>query len=320
MDAEGKTLARASARYVDMTSSWLDLLDDAKLPWGVAVRAVVDKRPPEGGMEPLRVAIAADAGVTLPGDMVWAIAAEEHAATHRIVALDGTPWLTDRDGRKLAEIPADKDDLEQTFFKEWAFQRLWQSPARESDFSMRLTVGSADEATRSDAAEAGVKEATVVQAAPDGTYLAVQAPVLREEGGGGCLTLTVHNQSDRTLYATVLSVTEERVIDIVIPEHRTTGLLLRPGDKRSFGIVVGPSPTWPAGQTLVDRYIVIATEEPLDMQPYCTTEAPPTRTRGQKGSGPAFPRLQQTRGAREATRWGVGSCDVHLLPVASPGK
>lgn len=314
VDAEGKTIARARARYVDMTSSWLDLLDDAKLPWGVAVRAVVDKRPPEGGMEPLRIAVASDADVNLPKDLAWAIAAEEHAATHRIVRIDGASWLTDRDGRKLAAVPTDADGMEQAFFREWAFQRLWQSPGREADFSMRLTVGPADAMTRSEAAEAGLAEATVVQAAADGAFLAARAPVLQEESGGGCLTLTVHNESDRTLYATVLSVTEERRIDIAMPENRATGLLLRPGEKRSFGIVVGPSPTWPAGQTMVDRFVVIATEEPLDMQPYCTDEPMPAGTRGQRSSGPAFPRLQQTRGSREATRWGVGTCDVHLLP------
>lgn len=132
--------------------------------------------------------------------------------------------------------------------------------------------------------------------------------------------MTVHNDSNRTLYATVLSVTEERVIGIVWPENSSSAQTLAPGAKRSFGIVVGPSPTWPRDQVMVDRYVVIATEEPLDMQPYCTSDTPPARTRGEKASGPGFLKLQQTRGSREATRWGVGTCDVHLLPTAPAGK
>lgn len=319
VDAEGKTVARARAQYVDMTTSNLDLLDGGEVPWGVAVRAVIDKRPPDGGMEPLRLAVATDAGVSLPRGLVWAIATDEQAATHRIARIDGSPWLTERGGRKLAPIPNDADGMEQAFFKEWAFQRLWQSPGREGEFSMRLTVGPADEETKK-AAKDKVALADVVRSSTDGSFVAARAPVLQPTSGGGCLTMTVHNDSNRTLYATVLSVTEERVIGIVWPENSSSAQTLAPGAKRSFGIVVGPSPTWPKDQVMVDRYVVIATEEPLDMQPYCTSDTPPALTRGEKASGPGFLKLQQTRGSREATRWGVGTCDVHLLPTAPAGK
>ncbi|MEY4673459.1 MAG: hypothetical protein RL148_1243, partial [Planctomycetota bacterium] len=312
VDQDGKTVASARTTFCDMTWSWLELAEGAAVAWGQPLRAVVHKVPAENGLEPLRVEVSPDAGVALPTDLLWATAVSQEA-THRLVKQGTELWLTDHDGNWIRTVQPTPDALAEAFLREWRHRRLWEATCRTGDHAVRLTAGAADEQTVALGREEQLPCATMLRNDADGGLLTVRAPVLTSSHGGGLVTLTLQNQSDRALYATVLSVTEARSVSVVWPDASAKDRQLKPGEQFPIPVLVGPPPHWPADRPMVDRYLVIATQEPLDMQEYVTEAPEPAAKRGHARSAPPFLALGTTRGEQEATQWGVAHCDVHVL-------
>ena len=130
--------------------------------------------------------------------------------------------------------------------------------------------------------------------------------------------LEVTNPHDRALYVHVFSIEESRAIRPVLP-HRRTRLLLEPGESVTQRLQLVLPRAWPLARAMRDRYVAIATLEPIDLSIFphepvlrggeTLTAPPPLIARAMEG-----PLLRGGEAAAiEPAGWGVTSLDLFVV-------
>jgi hypothetical protein len=144
----------------------------------------------------------------------------------------------------------------------------------------------------------------------------VTAPALASDSGGGLLTLCVQNTSTGPLFVTVLSLQENREVNVVWPSKNERDALLRPGQEQRIPVLVGPSASWRRGRPMVDRYLAIGTASRADFSDFTSAAAEWQQKRG----SPQLPAFLDAAFAGSRTRgggddvWGLAWLDLELLP------
>lgn len=274
------------------------------------------------GMAPLRLLVEDELDVAALDGMPWAVVCDARDAEYRLRRTEAGAELTDMQGRRLRPVPLAPAAMREAVFREYTFRGLWESVAQRSEWPIELTVEPADEAAVALAAQRGFELATVQAAAADNRAVRVLAAPMSATSGGALLTLRVENGTDMDLRLTVLSLSEDRAVNIVWPPRDEPDRVLRAEQSQAVTVLVGPSADWPEGRPMIDRYLAIATREPADFRAFTSTAPVWSPTRG---GPPAVPSFLKTLLAAERTRgsddyeadFGLSWCDLQLSPPAA---
>ncbi|MFT4513491.1 MAG: hypothetical protein ACI89X_003155 [Planctomycetota bacterium] len=283
------------------------------------LRAVPE--PAALGMAPLLVFIDGDLDVTALSDSPWIILCDDAAkAEFRLKQTGQGAVLCDLQGRRLRPVPLNEVGLREAMFREYTFRGMWESVVQPSEWTVELSVGEPDDKTREVSARHGIPLATALPAKAGAKAVRVQAEPMSPTAGGSLLTLYAKNNTDVDLRLTVLSLSEDRSVNIVWPPRNEFDRVLRARDAQPVTVVVGPSTEWRQSRPMVDRYVAILTKEPADFTAFTSSAPVWSATRGGPPVVPSF--LQSllatapTRGAQDPTDTGFGLawCDLHLSP------
>jgi len=283
---------------------------------GTALRAM--PRGQIGGRAPLRIRLGECVDASLLANCPWAEAAP--AGDYALVRQDGRLLLQDAAGQRIRPVPVDPAKAQLELFREYGFRSLWEAVALRSALPLRLTASPADAATTALGSKKLLPLAEVLPAKEGTPRAQVKAPALTATDGGGLLTLTVTNAHAEALYVAVLSLQENREVNVIWPRPGETDNLLRPGAARSIPLLVGPTSDWQRERPMLDRYVAIATYEHADFTPF-TSAAPEWQpTRGKEPAWPPFllsamSGTAKRGGGERAVSWGVAWFELELLPV-----
>ncbi|HEU4417567.1 MAG TPA: caspase family protein [Planctomycetota bacterium] len=287
-------------------------LEGRRIPAGVALRAV----PHQGleGRAALRINCATGVDPAVLEGCPWVVNTPREAADYVLATRGDGLALQTLDGAQVRDVPASPQRAQQELFAEHCFRSLWEGVAQPGRHRIRIAVKPWDAAR---AAEKNVPLARV-QTAGERRVL-VGAPFLPvEEGKGAMVTLTVTNESTELLHIAVLSVAEDRAVNVIW--GRDSNNVLAGGRSESMTVELGPNPKWPHDRPMVDRYLVIATPRYADFRPFESRAPEPTRGRLDTGAMPAFLAGaltgSTTRGGNEQAAppaWGIQWLDLELV-------
>jgi hypothetical protein len=274
-------------------------------------------------LPPLRVQLEHAADADALHDFPYATPAADDQAEYRLRSDARGRVLLDASGRAVRPVPADAAGLRAALCREYTFRGLWECVAQPGTWPLALAAVPADAATQALAAARGLPLAGVVPVAGASTAVVTAVPLTADDGGS-LLTLRATNRADRSLRLSILSVGENREVNVVWPRRGQTDRVLRPGESVALPVLVGPAADWGEPRPMVDRYLAFGTVEPADFTPF--TSAAPVWT-AQRGAAPAVPGFLQrllgaapTRGGdASADGFGFGCCDLLLAPPVVDG-
>ena len=312
----GDGVRRGHARATVMTAAWClaDWSDGDHAEPGEVLRAMP-------GAETLRTAplrLHVDGGLdpALLKDVPWAVPSDAATAEFRLQPKENGAVLCDLQGRAVRPVSLEPMALREALFREYTFRALWESVGQLSAWPLALAAESPDEQARAVGVQNSMPLGVVQPLPAGGNGAAVLAVPMTATTGGSLVTMRVTNRSDRALRVTVLSVSEDRAVNIVWPRRDEFDQVLRAGESQAVTVLVGPAVEWSEPRPMVDRYLAIATVDPADFRPF-TSQAPvwsPSR-----GAPPALPGflcglLAPTRGGENAAAaaFGFAWCDLHL--------
>lgn len=328
VDLDNREVGRASACYTDIVWCWACWQGKGTdVPDGTALRALPVALP--AGMVPLRILPGAGVDPALLTDCAWAVPAEADSCDYRLESggPGGGLLLLDRDGERIRPAPNTKAGAQTVFYQEWCFRSLWEAAGNPGAHAVRVRVSveAPDAAMQAEVTRMlqGTKPAVASfqKPADDVPMVMVKASTLTEtaavaDAGGGLLAIRVTNESDRPLYFNVLSVCEDRSIHLMwdSPDH-----ILQPGRSKTLPVLVGPSGDWQRERPMVDRYVVLATEEPCDMSSYAAKAPNWSARRGASEAPTAAPQFLQMALRKRGKDprdigWGVTWVDI-VLPT-----
>ncbi len=191
--------------------------------------------------------------------------------------------------------------------REHCFRALWEGVADAGQFRVSIRI---EAATAEEAAKHGVLPAQV--RGGDGKATVVGASRLLPRSGGSLAAITVTNDENQDLHVALLSLTEDREVNVVF--GRDANNLVRAHDSERRFVLLGPGERWPADRAMIDRYLVITTARYADFTPF---ESRATTTRGGAVTAAMPPFLRQAmggavRGGGEGP-WGITSLDLHVV-------
>ena len=282
-----------------------------------ALRAI--PRPSAMGRAPLCLVVDADLDAGAMAEVPWVVLGSAEVADYRLQRTEQGAVLRDMQGRRVRPVPLDPARMREALFREYTFRGLWESVVQPSALAIELTVETAAANARALGAERGIPLATVQPVASGAGAARVVAEPMSATVGGSLLTLRVRNRSDVDLRLTVLSLSEDRAVNIVWPPRNEWDRVLRAREAQAITVLVGPSIGWSEPRPMIDRYLAIATREPADFTAF-TSDAPEwSATRGAPPAVPPFLRSllapAPTRGQDQPDAdFGLACCDLHLSP------
>jgi len=290
-----------------------DPLEGCSIPAGVALRAI----PCKGLEGRAALRIGCDTGVdrAVLAGCPWVVDTPCETADY-VLCKHGDGLALQADGVFVREVSASPQEAWQQLFAEHCFRSLWEGVAQPGRHRIRVAVKPWDAAR---AAEKKVPLARVQTLAGERRAL-VGAPFLPvEEGTGAMVTLTVTNESAELLHIAVLSVAEDRAVNVIWGKDSNN--VLAGGSSQSMTVELGPDPKWQHDRPMVDRYVVIATPRFADFGPF--ESRAPVLTRGGKLETGAMPPFlagaltgATTRGGNEKAgppAWGIQWLDLELV-------
>ncbi len=304
VDLDGKELGTAVAENVRTSTAQLRW-QGAGGPPREAMRAVA--RTPGRPRPPLRVFLGPGVdSATIRGCDSATVEPDRAAATH-VLEKDGDAFvLRDGTGGEVRRVPS-AAEVPVALGREHCFRALWEGVADAGQFRVRIRVepATADEAAKHDVVPAQVRGG-------NGKATVVGAARLSPRSGGSLAAITVTNDEDQDLHVALLSLTEDREVNVVFGRD-TNNLVRAHGSERRL-VLLGPGERWPTDRAMVDRYVVITTARHADFTPF---ESRPTATRGGATTAEMPPFLRQAmggalRGGGEGP-WGITSLDLHLV-------
>jgi len=275
-----------------------------------------------GQRAPLRLLLGEGVDPALLQGSKWATAVP--SGEDALVELrDGKPWILEADGVAVRALGGDSSELELALYREYCYRMLKDmaaAPGRRK-VELRVDSGSPVAAEKNKLPLARIERRS-------GKPIVVHAPAFEKGEGGGLVTITVQNTGKEPCHITVLSVCDDRSVNVIYPNDDQPDNRLGAGAEKTVDVIVGANPAWTSKRPMVDRYIAIATPKSAnfasfrgDAQVYA-----PQATRGEGGSdlpGPLDFALegQQTRGGSAANRssssaaasdFGVALLELHL--------
>lgn len=314
LDSTPKGTARATAVGAAHTlAAWLAEPDGVS---GKALRAL-----PRGGATgflPLRVAVGPGIDTALLADTQWATVVPPADAEFRLARDGDGAVLLDATSRRVRPMALERGAVIAALFRECTFRGLWEAVARPSSWRIGLEARAADGATQTLAAQRGLPLATVAPVPGTQSAMAVSAVPMSANDGGSLVTLVATNWSDRDLRITIVSLSEDRAVNIVWPRRSETDRIVRRGESVSVPVLVGPAVDWREGRPMVDRYLAFATTSPADFTAF-RSDAPVWSA--SRGGGPAVPAflgallqgaVTRGDGPEVVSEFGIGWCDLLL--------
>jgi len=209
--------------------------------------------------------------------------------------------------------------MRQALFGEYTFRGLWESVGSRGAWPIALAAEAPDAATRQLAERLNTPLATVLSLGSAAHAAQVQAVPMTATAGGSLVTLCARNDSDRDLRLVILSVSEDRAVNVVWPRRGESDRILRRGEVVRVPVLVGPAADWDQPRPMVDRYLAFATVDAADFTAF--TSAAPVWSVSRGGAAPVPAVLRQlltptaTRGASTAAPdFGMAWCDLLLVP------
>lgn len=315
-DLAGRRMGTAKADRIHAATAVFTFVGTA--PKDLHQLAFVARPSAHGSLRaPLRLALDR----TLPADLVagcpWAIATAD-GSDGTVVAVDRQMWLRDPEGYLARPLAAAREPRTLDLFQEHAYRTLRELIAAPGRLQVNLTLAPPR--------PAGEESKLVLPPArthlrADGRIVAI-APWMDEEQGGAALELEVENPGREPLYVAVLTVCEDRSVQVAWPAEGERDNVLAPGDRKRLAFAVGPNRRWQPPRPMVDRYLAIATPKHAVFHPF-TSKATlehlaPTRSGDSERARTLPPLLARaldgstTRGS-SAGDYGVAYLDV-LLP------
>jgi hypothetical protein len=137
--------------------------------------------------------------------------------------------------------------------------------------------------------------------------------------GGSLVTLCARNDTEQDLHLTILSISEDRAVNIVWPRRNESERLVRRGEVVRLPVLVGPAADWGEPRPMVDRYLAFATVDAADFTAFSSAAPVWSASRGGAPVVPPFLACllvpAATRGGpAPAADFGLGWCDLLLVP------
>lgn len=314
VDAEGREVARAAVTQVWVQRARARLDGDAAVPkaalWAVPTAGL-------SGRAPLTVALLSGIPADVLAEAPWAqpgIVTQVHDCVlqragpgYQLLAPDDALlW----EGETTAGLGG-------ALLREHAFRSLWEGIARPGALPIRLR------AVPPTAAERRVGQSSLPAATlepTDDARTRVRAPTLLPDSGGAIAVLELHNGTDEDLFVAVLSVQQNRVVNLVFGRDQNN--FVRRGETVRRRVLVGPAPDWRGASPMLDRYLAISTPRWADFAPFEAAVAGAV-TRG--ATAPALldavrPRTRGDAEPGDAEPWGISWHDLELLPPEPAAK
>ncbi len=271
--------------------------------------------------QPLRVWFGGHLAEDTLAGFPWATASAQPDAEYVLQPGARGLELCDAQGRRLRPVPDDPAGMRQALFREYTFRGLWESVGTRGAWPIALAVEAADAPTRALAERLNTPLATVEPLPAGGNAANVRAVPLTATAGGSLVTLWAQNDADRDLRLTILSVSEDRAVNVVWPRRGESDRILRGGETVRLPVLVGPAADWDAGRPMVDRYLAIATVDVADFTAFTSAAPVWSASRGSELPVPSFLgqllRQNATRGGEVAEPdFGLAWCDLLLVPPA----
>lgn len=311
----GEDLGTAEAKRVKTSSCIAEWRGQGRAPGGAiwAMPKTFGNATP-----PLRIAVVGADRTVLEDCAVVEIVADQKQADYSLREVRGRTGLVDSDGRLVRWIPKQRADAHLTLFREHCFRSLWQGVALPGMFQVGLAVEPVD------AAES--KRLELPAATLRGSFVsaAVLDPV--KQSGGGLVKLVITNHSDDDLHIVVLSLCENREVNVVFGGNTRANNVIGAHKKQSKTVWLGPHPDWPADRSMIDRYVAIATSAHADFKPFESTAELTALRSGGDVSMPSFLQAAlggaRTRGTDTTTKhpWGVAFLDLHVVRLKTFAK
>lgn len=282
--------------------------DGREVPVGIALRAVPEKGL--DGRAPLRIACGPGVDAAWLVECPWAVATRQ-AADYVLARRGERLALQTPDGAFVRDVPGSRDGARRALFREHCFRSLWEGVARPGRHEVGLAVRPSEPANGVPVAKVlGLGERRALVGAP---WLPARPEV------GARVVLTVTNHGTEPVNVAVLSVAEDRAVNVIW--GRDTNNVLAPGASRPLTVELGPNPEWRRERPMIDRYIAIATRRYADFTPFeSRAELDVTRGSGDLPTAglPAFLAGAlggETRGGGSggAPAWGMQWLDLELV-------
>ncbi len=342
-DARGeRSLGRAVVRLVAALGSIAAWEGDPPEDATGAMRAVEISRAP--GIAPLRVAVDSPELAELLRTCPWVSVEEESWDAYRVTSGPGgtelhSPaglrlWPTDSDAREQDSVEVLARELGQAFQLEYRHRTVYTLADDAGDLPLSLAFVPVPPEKLALYAEDGFIEAEIsAPAASGGSVGALAGREYHAVGGLGAedkrlVAIEVVNESDLLVHVAVLSVAEDRSMNVIYPHPGRQDNALSPGSRKTVLVQVFVDEGWVRERPMRDRYVAVATPGYADFHPL-------TRTSSVRGDGPKLPgviadalRSPVTRGRAprpDPSRFGVAAVDllverpVERAPEGDPG-
>lgn len=259
-DAE---VGRAKARKVLAGSSAFEF-DGVRPPGFEQLALVARVVGAPGGRAPLRIRL----GELVPPETLrgspFAIAADD-GADGAIERVGARSFLRDPEGYLARELPEEAAARQQELFREHGYRLLREFIGARGKRQVELQLASTPPAT---ARALGLPVAKA-SAQKDGRTV-VEAPAMAADSGGALVSFVVRNPGAEPAYVVLLSVCEDRSVNVLWPEDGLRDNVLGPGKSKTIEVVVGPNAKWRLARPMVDRYVAIATPRHADFRAFCS--------------------------------------------------
>lgn len=306
-DVLGKELGSAEVTRVKTSCShakWLGKGRPPKAPvW--AIPTTLGNASPRLRISPEPVGRA-----LLEDSSVVEVVADRKQADFYLREQNGIVELLDLSGRMVRKLGSDPSTAHPALFREHCFRSLWQGVARSGMFRVELAVEKADAA---ECARLGLPAARL-----RGTSVSAAVLDPTENTGGGLVKLVITNHSDEDLHVAVLSLCENREVNVVFGGDTRANNVIGAHKSQAKTIWLGPHPDWPADKAMVDRYVAVATSRYADFKPFEST-ATVTARRGDNHDENLPPFLRRasgkSRGAPKKPQqaWGIANLDLLVM-------
>jgi hypothetical protein len=316
--SDGTRYGNARAAFV--ASAWCIAVWSDGEPAGVRGRALRALPHAEAlRFQPLRVWLGDAFDAEALRGFPWAVASERNAADVLLQRGATGDELLDLHGRRLRPVPDGAAAMRQALFREYTFRGSWESVGTRGALPIVLTVEAPDGPTRELAERLNTPLATVVMLGAHTNAAQVQALPMTATAGGSLVTLCARNDTEQDLHLTILSISEDRAVNIVWPRRNESERLVRRGEVVRLPVLVGPAADWGEPRPMVDRYLAFATVDAADFTAFSSAAPVWSASRGGAPVVPPFLACllvpAATRGGpAPAADFGLGWCDLLLVP------
>lgn len=331
LDAGSEVRATAEIERVRRTRCWA--VPDATLGGIASLRAVALSRPAR--VPPLRVGAEPELRSLLAGS-AWAVPVESGSAEYELMRTEGgaAPILRTAEGLEIWSAGEGNaaSQLDAFLRSESRFRGLWSLCADghgELEVEARFDRPTAEELAGPtsgwdrEMVDAGVTRHSAARGAPVAAEFTVTVPAIEAQRARGELAiLDVRNLGGSAVHLAVLCLGENREVNVLWPPSRADDQVTAAGARERVPVWLMSDAGWTLGRAMRERYLVLATDRPLDLEPLLQASAlrssalalPPALERA-LGMG-----RTRSGGVASPESWGVASVDLLVEKPPTQGE